>query len=139
MIRLELVEYHMQKLQVKRIIEKHHSYVPSNRSVGRRIDWLIYHSEHTNNFGIEEPVGMEFYGMASQTARDRHGHPNREYRGEEGKTVTVPYRGPVEYTANDILGGIRSACTYVGAKRLKDLTKCTTFVRVNNTHNKIYE
>ncbi len=88
---------------------------------------------------VEEPVGMEFYGMASQTAMDRHGHPNREYRGEEGKTVTVPYRGPVEHTANDILGGIRSACTYVGAKRLKDLTKCTTFVRVNNTHNKIYE
>ena len=88
---------------------------------------------------IETPVGMEFYGMASQTAMDRHGHPNREYRGEEGKTVVVPYRGPVEYTAKDILGGIRSACTYVGAKRLKDLTKCTTFVRVNNTHNRIFE
>ena len=88
---------------------------------------------------IETPVGMEFYGMASQTAMDRHGHPNREYRGEEGKTVVVPYRGPVEHTAKDILGGIRSACTYVGAKRLKDLTKCTTFVRVNNTHNRIYE
>ena len=64
MIRLELVEYHMQKLQVKRIIEKHHSYVPSNRSVGRRIDWLIYHSEHTNNFGIEEPVGMVGIGSS---------------------------------------------------------------------------
>ena len=88
---------------------------------------------------VEEPVGMQFYGMASKTAMDRHGHPNREYRGEEGKTVTVPYRGPVKHTANDILGGIRSACTYVGAKRLKDLTKCTTFVRVNNTHNRIYE
>ena len=88
---------------------------------------------------VEEPVGMEFYGMASQTAMDRHGHPNREYRGEEGKTVTVPYRGPVKDTVSDILGGVRSACTYVGAKRLKDLTKCTTFVRVNNTHNRIYE
>ena len=88
---------------------------------------------------VEEPVGMQFYGMASKTAMDRHGHPNREYRGEEGKTVTVPYRGLVKHTANDILGGIRSACTYVGAKRLKDLTKCTTFVRVNNTHNRIYE
>jgi len=86
-----------------------------------------------------EPVGMKFYGMASKTAMDRHGHSNREYRGEEGKTVTVPYRGPVRDTASDILGGIRSACTYVGAKRLKDLTKCTTFVRVNNTHNRIYE
>ena len=86
-----------------------------------------------------EPVGMQFYGMASKTAMDRHGHSNREYRGEEGKTVTVPYRGSVKDTASDILGGIRSACTYVGAKRLKDLTKCTTFVRVNNTHNRIYE
>jgi GMP reductase len=88
---------------------------------------------------VDEPVGMEFYGMASKTAMDKYGHSNREYRGEEGKTVTVPYRGPVEYTVSDILGGIRSACTYVGAKRLKDLPKCTTFVRVNNTHNRIYE
>ena len=86
-----------------------------------------------------DPVGMQFYGMASKTAMDRHGHSNREYRGEEGKTVTVPYRGSVTDTVSDILGGIRSACTYVGAKRLKDLSKCTTFVRVNNTHNRIYE
>jgi GMP reductase len=77
--------------------------------------------------------------MASQTAMDRHGHPNREYRGEEGKAVIVPYLGPVKDVVSDILGGIRSACTYVGAKRLKDLAKCTTFVRVNNTHNTIYE
>ena len=88
---------------------------------------------------VEEPVGMQFYGMASNTAMKRHGHPNREYRGEEGKTVVVPYRGPVRNTVQDILGGIRSACTYVGAKRLKDLSKCATFVRVNNTHNRIYE
>ena len=86
-----------------------------------------------------EPVGMKFYGMASSTAMDRHGHPNREYRGEEGKTVTVPYRGSVENTVTDILSGMRSACTYVGANRLKDLSKCTTFLRVNNTHNRIYD
>ena len=86
-----------------------------------------------------EPVGMQFYGMASKTAMDRHGHSNREYRGEEGKTVIVPYRGPVKNTVMDILGGIRSACTYVGARRLKDLSKCATFVKVNNTHNRIYE
>jgi GMP reductase len=86
-----------------------------------------------------EPIGMQFYGMASKTAMDRHDHPNREYRGEEGKTVIVPYRGPVKNTVMDILGSIRSACTYVGARRLKDLTKCATFVRVNNTHNRIFE
>ena len=86
-----------------------------------------------------EPIGMEFYGMASKTAMDRHGHSNREYRGEEGKSVTVPYRGAVRDTIVDILSGVRSACTYVGAKRLKDLTKCATFIRVNSTHNRIYE
>ena len=68
---------------------------------------------------------------------DRHGNHN-EYRGAEGKTVEVPYRGNVDDTVKDILSGIRSACTYVGAKRLKTLSKCTTFVRVNNTHNTIY-
>jgi len=86
-----------------------------------------------------EPVGMQFYGMASKTAMDRHGHPNREYRGEEGKTVIVPYRGAVRDTVLDILSGVRSACTYVGANRLKALSKCATFVRVNSTHNRIYE
>ena len=94
---------------------------------------LIYEDDNPT------PVGMKFYGMASNTAMDRHGHPNREYRGEEGKTVTVPLKGDVGVTIQQILSGIRSACTYVGAKRLKDLSKCTTFVRVNNTHNKVYE
>ena len=95
--------------------------------------------EYVFEDGVEEPVGMQFYGMASNTAMERHGHPNREYRGEEGKTVVVSYRGSVSNTAQDILGGIRSACTYVGARRLKDLTKCATFVKVNNTHNRIFE
>ena len=81
---------------------------------------------------------MEFYGMASETAMERHNVPHREYRGVEGKTVSVPYRGAVNNTIIDILSGIRSACTYVGAKRLKSLSKCATFVRVNNTHNTIY-
>ena len=81
---------------------------------------------------------MKFYGMASESAMERHNVPHREYRGVEGKTVQVPYRGAVNDTIIDILSGIRSACTYVGAKRLKTLSKCATFVRVNNTHNTIY-
>ena len=76
--------------------------------------------------------------MASKTAMGRHKVPNREYRGVEGKTVSVPYKGAVNDTLIDILSGIRSACTYVGAKRLKSLSKCATFVRVNNTHNTIF-
>ena len=51
----------------------------------------------------------------------------------------VPYRGRVKNTISDILSGIRSACTYVGAERIKDLSKCATFVKVNNTHNRIFE
>ena len=81
---------------------------------------------------------MQFYGMASESAMNRHGNHN-DYRGAEGKTVEVEYRGKVEDTIKDILSGVRSACTYVGAKSLKSLSKCTTFVRVNNTHNTVYE
>ena len=81
---------------------------------------------------------MKFYGMASESAMERHNVPHREYRGVEGKTVQVPYRGAVNDTIIDILSGIRSACTYVGAKRLKTLSKCATFLRVNNTHNTIF-
>jgi len=87
---------------------------------------------------VEEPVGMKFYGMSSNTAMDRHKVGKREYRGEEGKTVTVPYRGPVKETIIDLLSGVRSACTYVGASKLKQLSKCATFVRVNQTHNTVY-
>lgn len=82
---------------------------------------------------------MKFYGMASESAMSRHNVPHREYRGVEGKTVEVPYRGPVKETIIDILSGIRSACTYVGANTLKNLSKCTTFVRCSDTHNRIYE
>ena len=63
---------------------------------------------------------------------------HNDYRGAEGKTVEVTYRGKADDTIKDILSDIRSACTYVGANRLKTLSKCTTFVRVNNTHNTIY-
>ena len=93
---------------------------------------------HDECDGVIKNGRMEFYGMASESAMDRHKVPNREYRGVEGKTVSVPHKGPVKNTLIDILSGIRSACTYVGAKRLKSLSKCATFVRVNNTHNTIF-
>ena len=94
---------------------------------------------HDECDGVIKNGMMEFYGMASESAMSRHNVPHREYRGVEGKTVSVPHKGPVKDTLIDILSGIRSACTYVGAKRLKSLSKCTTFVRVNNTHNTVYE
>ena len=94
---------------------------------------------HDECDGVVRDGMMQFYGMASESAMDRHNVPHREYRGVEGKTVSVPHKGPVKDTIIDILSGIRSACTYVGAKRLKSLSKCATFVRVNDTHNRIYE
>lgn len=71
-----------------------------------------------------------FYGMSSETAMNKHSGGVANYRASEGKTVKVPYRGPVIETVQDILGGIRSTCTFVGAAKLKELTKRTTFIRV---------
>ena len=79
-----------------------------------------------------------FYGMSSDTAMKKYSGGVAEYRSTEGKTVKIPFRGPLINTVNDILGGIRSACTYAGAQKLKELSKCPTFIRVNNTHNKVY-
>lgn len=82
---------------------------------------------------------VTFYGMSSATAQNKHHGGVNDYRSSEGRTVRVPYKGAVKNTVQEILGGLRSACTYVGATNLKNLSKCTTFIRVNNTHNKIYE
>ncbi len=81
---------------------------------------------------------MLFYGMSSESAMKRHSGSVAEYRAAEGKTVRLPLRGPVDITVRDILGGLRSACTYVGAERLKELTKRTTFIRVAEQENRIY-
>ena len=76
--------------------------------------------------------------MSSKEAQDKHNGGMANYKASEGKVVRVPYRGPVKNTIEEILGGLRSACTYAGAKTLKDLPKCTTFVRVNRQLNEIF-
>ena len=93
---------------------------------------------HDECEGVVENGVMEFYGMASESAMNKHNNHN-SYGGAEGKTVKIPHRGKADDTVKDILSGIRSACTYVGANSLRTLSKCTTFVRVNKTHNTIYE
>lgn len=80
----------------------------------------------------------DFYGMSSATAMQKHAGGVAEYRASEGKHVLVPYRGPVRDTALDILGGLRSACTYVGASTLKEISKRTTFIRVQQQANEIF-
>lgn len=79
-----------------------------------------------------------FYGMSSQEAMVKHSGGVAEYRASEGKSVDVPFRGDINNTISEILGGVRSTCTYVGAKNLKDLPKRTTFIRVNNQINNIF-
>ncbi len=80
----------------------------------------------------------QFYGMSSETAMDKHVGGVANYRASEGKTVEVPYRGAVDNTILDILGGVRSTCTYVGAQQLKELSKRTTFIRVAEQENQVY-
>jgi GMP reductase len=82
---------------------------------------------------------VQFYGMSSDTANTKHFGGLKEYRSSEGRTVKIPYKGAIKDTVQDILGGIRSACTYAGARKIKDLSKCTTFVRVNNQYNRVFE
>lgn len=90
--------------------------------------------------GKVENGRVNFYGMSSNAAQEKHGG-RKEYRASEGRLVSIPYRGDVQSVVGDILGGIRSTCTYVGAKRLKDLSKCTTFIQVNGgkQHNTVFE
>jgi GMP reductase len=88
---------------------------------------------------IERKEFRQFYGMSSNTANKKHAGGLKDYRASEGRDILVPYRGAVADTVQYILGGLRSTCTYVGAKQIKDLTKCATFVKVNNQYNKVYE
>jgi len=81
---------------------------------------------------------IEFYGSSSTVANKKHYGGLSSYRSSEGRTVRVKYRGKINDTILNILGGIRSSCTYVGAPSLKQLSKCTTFVRVSNQFNRTF-
>jgi GMP reductase len=81
---------------------------------------------------------VEFYGMSSDTAMEKHHGGVAEYRSSEGRTVRIPYKGSIKSTILDLLGGLRSTCTYVGAPSLKQLSKCTTFIRTNRQYNDVF-
>ena len=88
--------------------------------------------------GKQVPVGMTFYGMSSETAMKRYSGGVAHYRAAEGKTVETPYRGPVDNTMAEIMGGVRSMMTYIGATQLKEVSKRTTFVRVTAQTNDVF-
>lgn len=100
----------------------------------------VYDEENPirDDFGEIVPNFVRFYGMSSDTAMKKHYGGVASHRASEGKTVLIPYRGRVSDTLQEILGGIRSACTYTGSMKLKELSKRTTFVKVNRQYNKVY-
>jgi len=87
---------------------------------------------------VETKEFVQFYGMSSDAANTKHFGGLKDYRSSEGREVLVPYRGAVATTVQDLLGGIRSTCTYAGAMKLKQLSKCTTFVRCTQQFNAVY-
>ena len=117
-----------------------------SKAFGAGADFIMaggYFAGHTESGGdLVEENGKQFklfYGMSSDTAMNKHAGGVANYRSSEGKTVKIPFKGPVKDTLLDLLGGIRSTLTYVGAKTLKELSKRTTFIRVNNQLNNIYK
>jgi GMP reductase len=93
---------------------------------------------HDECEGEIENGKMSFYGMSSEDAQLKHYGKKASHRASEGKKVYIDHKGSVRTTVEEILGGLRSACTYAGAKTLKDLPKCTTFVKVNRQLNEVF-
>ena len=106
----------------------------------RKVDWGNYHSGEGGKVSAREiKKYLKFYGMSSKDAMEKYSNGVLFYKAAEGKCVKVPYKGSVDSIIQEILGGLRSACTYAGAWKLKDLPKCTTFIKVSRTHNAIFE
>jgi GMP reductase len=111
--------------------------VVTKKYVTNEVQWNVVMGGYEPVYETKDFV--QFYGMSSEAANTKHFGGLKEYRSSEGRQVLVPYRGAVSITVQDLLGGIRSTCTYAGAKTLKQLSKCTTFVRCTQTHNRVYE
>tara|TARA_B110001452_G_C15223242_1_gene424028 strand:- start:1055 stop:2092 length:1038 start_codon:yes stop_codon:yes gene_type:complete len=117
-----------------------------SKAFGGGADFVMsggFFSGHTESGGdLVEEDGKQykmFYGMSSDTAMNKYVGGVANYRSSEGKTVKIPFKGCVENTISDLLGGIRSTLTYVGAKTLKELSKRTTFIKVHNQLNNVYK
>lgn len=103
-----------------------------------RVPEVQMDSDYVATKVYDEKKFIQFYGMSSDTAMNKHSGGVADYRSSEGRTVEVPYRGAVENTVKDLLGGLRSTCTYVGASSLKQLSKCATFIRCTQQFNNVF-
>jgi len=112
-----------------------------SKSFGAGADFVMLggmFAGHDECEGEIEDGKMSFHGMSSEDAQLKHYGKKASHRASEGKKVYIDYKGSVGTTVEEILGGLRSACTYAGAKTLKDLPKCTTFVKVNRQLNEVF-
>lgn len=104
-------------------------------------EWTGMNCQLFNPFNPEgDPpkTRLKYYGMSSYEAQDKYSGGPQDHRGSEGKAVYVDHKGPAEGLCKQIEGGIRSCCAYIGAKHIKDMGKCTTFVQVSRTHNTVF-
>ena len=86
----------------------------------------------------KSPSTIKFYGMASKEAQEKHHGGLADYRASEGKVVEIPYKGKVSETLKELLGGLRSACTYIGAESIDQMHRKAKFIRVNRQLNNVY-
>jgi len=101
-------------------------------------EYAVYDDNQTGGPIYEDKKFVQFYGMSSDTAMNKHAGGVAKYRSSEGRTVEVEYKGSIKDTISNILGGLRSTCTYVGSPTLKQLSRCTTFVRCTQQFNQIF-
>jgi GMP reductase len=115
-----------------KVINKH---IETNEVLSTEILYTGGSSTYRKVFATETKKFVEFYGMSSRKAQEAHDSSLKDYRASEGRVLTIPYRGEILNTVQDILGGIRSTCTYTGSKSLKELPKRATFVKVHQQFN----
>jgi GMP reductase len=76
-----------------------------------------------------------YYGMSSHHAQDTFEDGKKNYRASEGTKIVVPYKGTASNIIQELLGGVRSACCYIGADNIKNMSRCAGFCRVSKVHN----
>lgn len=87
--------------------------------------------EYENNIKTK----FSYYGMSTHHSQEIYEENIKEYRASEGTKITVPYKGSIKNIIQELLGGIRSCCCYIGAKFIKDMSKCSQFCKTNKIHN----
>lgn len=102
-------------------------------------EWELLKDCKVREVTTDKKERLKYYGMSSYEAQSKHNGGSKDHRGSEGKAVYVDYKGPVESICKQIEGGLRSCCAYIGAKHIRHMGKCTTFVQVSRTHNTIYD